>query len=239
MKKIVGLLIISIIVVSVVSGLLFYQLNAVQDENSNLRSQLFEVNTQLDEEQNYTLQLESQVTELENQKAQLGSQTTELQNQTTQLESQVAELTNEINQFEGQVIDLNNQIGQLEIEIFELERQRDELQNVLNNIDIVNITEFIVYSFNPIAGLTIVSTANITIKNNGIKNITDLVLTLDYPATNDSKSLTIEIIHPGEEVKFSETVSWILNENPTWFATLSKGAKILDECTATFSTSYR
>jgi hypothetical protein len=129
--------------------------------------------------------------------------------------------------------DLQNRNSELENQIFDLESQIDELQSVIDkHTDIVNITEFTVYGWEPLVCLTIGSHVNITIENNGINNVTDLVLTLECPTVNFSRPLTIEVIHPGEEIQIKEYVLWNLDSKPTWVATISKGDKILDESTA-------
>ena len=67
MKKIIPLLIVPIVVLSIVSGLLFNQLLVVQTENSELRTEVSDVNARLEGKQTVGLQLESQLNELENQ----------------------------------------------------------------------------------------------------------------------------------------------------------------------------
>ena len=92
MKKLVVLLAISIVIMTVVSGVFFYQLNTVQDENSNLKSEIFEVSNRLKVEQNHSSQLERQVNQLKNQKE--------------QLEEEIVGLENRIHEFENPVYDV-------------------------------------------------------------------------------------------------------------------------------------
>jgi predicted phage-related endonuclease len=131
-----------------------------------------------------------------------------------------------------QISDLEREKSDLQNRNSELENQIDELQSVIDkHTELVNITEFTVYGWMPLVCLTIGSHANITIENNGINNVTDLVLTLECPTVNFSRSWTIEIIHPREEIQIKEYVTWNLDSSPTWVATISKGDKILDKRT--------
>jgi hypothetical protein len=140
-----------------------------------------------------------------------------------------SEIQNQLDVQQTRNSELENEILELGTRIDELEKQRNDLQGVIvGYTDIVNITEFTVHGWDPLAGLTIGSHANITIKNNGVNSITDLVLTLECPTVNSSKSWTIEVIHPREEIQIKDYVMWNLGSNPTWVATISKGDKILD-----------
>lgn len=96
MNKFIVLLIIATVGMSFVSGLLFYQLNEIQTENSELKGEIFKANIQLEEEQNSTLQLENQVTALLNQTEQLQQNLTESEHQNNILKSKIAEATNRV-----------------------------------------------------------------------------------------------------------------------------------------------
>ena len=69
MNKLILLLITPIVVLSIVSGLLLNQLIIVQNENSELRTEIFGVTSQLEEEQTVSLQLECRLSELGNRLA--------------------------------------------------------------------------------------------------------------------------------------------------------------------------
>lgn len=79
-----------------ISGLLFYQLITVEDENKELSDEIFEVNIQMEEEQTSSIQLESQVTELQNQTKQLQQNLTESEHQNNILKYKIAEATNRV-----------------------------------------------------------------------------------------------------------------------------------------------
>jgi len=87
MNRLVAVLSITIVMLSIVSGFLFYQLNAIQSLNSELRSQNAEIQNQLDELQIQNGELENQITELQNQNS-------ELQNRITEQETQLSKYTN-------------------------------------------------------------------------------------------------------------------------------------------------
>jgi len=87
MNKLVVVLVIIIVILGIVSGFLFFQLNAVQGLNSELRGQNAEIQTQLDELQIHNDELENQITELQNQNS-------ELQNQISEQETQLGKYTN-------------------------------------------------------------------------------------------------------------------------------------------------
>ena len=176
MNKIVVLLMISTVVMSVISGLLFFQLDAVQNENSKLSEELFDVNSQLEEEENNNLQLEE--------------------------------------------------------EILELENQRDELQTFVDEYtNRVNITEFSTYGFNPQVNLLISSNVNVTICNQGINDVRNLVFRIESSEGGwvQNKTSSFNIIRSGEEIKFKSVVYWTLGLNNKIVATVSTGDLILDQ----------
>lgn len=85
MKKIIGFLINSIIIVSIISTVFFFQLNGCHDENNILRDEIFDISNSLKEEQLQTAQLEEQVSELQTQVDDLQEQNNNLQTQIGQL----------------------------------------------------------------------------------------------------------------------------------------------------------
>jgi len=87
MKKLVVVLSITIVILGIVNGFLFYQLNAIQNLNSEQRSKNVEIQNQLDE-------LQIQNDELENQIAELQTQNSEFQNQISEQETQLSKYTN-------------------------------------------------------------------------------------------------------------------------------------------------
>ena len=153
LNKFVVLLIIATITMSGLSGLLFYQLNVVQAENSKLSDELIDVTNLLEEEQNSNLQLEEQVFEL--------------QNQTEQLEEEI--------------LGLENEISELENQLAEVEYQRDELEEKISKItNRIEITELSVFGFGSIVGWLHESQVNVTIKNLGI-NVIDIEPNVERP----------------------------------------------------------
>jgi hypothetical protein len=78
MNRLVGTLAITIVILGVVSGFLFYQNNELQKVNRELRNHNSEIQNQLDEQETDNIELQNQILELENQ-------TLELQNQVNQL----------------------------------------------------------------------------------------------------------------------------------------------------------
>lgn len=79
-----------------VSGLLFHQLNEIQTENSELKNELVEVNTLLEEEQNTSLNLETQITQLQNHLEQLEQSLVEVETQRNELEDQLSNATDRV-----------------------------------------------------------------------------------------------------------------------------------------------
>jgi hypothetical protein len=71
MKKLVGALAITIVVLGVVSGFLFYQNSEMQNLNSELRTQNLEIQNQLDGQQTDNIELQSQILELEKRVSEL------------------------------------------------------------------------------------------------------------------------------------------------------------------------
>lgn len=67
MNKLLVFLIASTIGISTVSGLLFNKLILVQNENSELRVEIFDVNSQIEQQRAASSQIESQITEFEEQ----------------------------------------------------------------------------------------------------------------------------------------------------------------------------
>ena len=182
MKKLVFLM-ISIIILVIVSGLLFYQLTITQNLNSDLRNQNIEIQNRLYEIQNNTSKLENQITELQNQNS-------ELQNQINILQDQISGFTN-----------------------------------------LVKITEFKVYGLSPIGGMAHISTANLTLFNFGINDVE--MITLSIISNNVevlSKSVQIEILHAGEELKISKELLFSLSVDTIPFtARLTLNDEILDQ----------
>jgi hypothetical protein len=78
MNRLVGTLAITIVILGVVSGFLFYQNNELQKVNRELRNHNSEIQNQLDEQETDNIELQNQILELENQ-------TLEQQNQVNQL----------------------------------------------------------------------------------------------------------------------------------------------------------
>lgn len=80
-----------------VSGLLFYQLNFVENEKNGLENELVDVNKLLSEKQNQSIQLQNQVTKL--------------QNQTKELQEIIEKHTNVVNITEFTVTDFGPYVG--------------------------------------------------------------------------------------------------------------------------------
>jgi predicted nuclease with TOPRIM domain len=96
MKKLVSVLIVTILILSVLSGCLFFQLSVTQSLNSELRSQTSEIQNRLDEQQSHSHELENEVCELENQ-------VDELENQISEFQTLNSEFQNQINEQEKQL----------------------------------------------------------------------------------------------------------------------------------------
>lgn len=97
MKKTISLLIVPIVILSIVSGLLFNQLVAVQNENSEMKNDLFEANTQLEEERNASFQLESQIQLLEEEIRQIENELELVKNENDELQNQLELINSSFN----------------------------------------------------------------------------------------------------------------------------------------------
>jgi uncharacterized protein YlxW (UPF0749 family) len=91
MNRLIIVLSAAIIILSLVSGFLFYQLNAVQSVNSELRNQNAEAQDQLGELQTQNDELENQILEMQNQNSELQNQIDALQNQNDEFQNQIKE----------------------------------------------------------------------------------------------------------------------------------------------------
>jgi peptidoglycan hydrolase CwlO-like protein len=117
-NKLVAVLGAVIILLFVVCGVLFYQLDDLQNQNSALEGQVTEYKNQTGELQNQISELESQITECQNQTSkmkkqidELEQQKLELQNQTLELESLIDKFTNRVNITQFSVSGFNPAVG--------------------------------------------------------------------------------------------------------------------------------
>jgi uncharacterized protein YoxC len=138
MNRLVAVLSTAVIILSIVYGLLFYQLNVVQSVNSELRSQNVEIRNQLDEVQTQNEELGNQITGLQRQN-------NELENISDELESQVGDKNSETDFLNSQVANLNNQISGLKIQVASLNGQITNLTSA-NLVTALGIAEIPYYS---------------------------------------------------------------------------------------------
>jgi len=161
----------------------------------------------------------NQNSNLQNQLGEYQGQITKLQNQNSELEDRNSELENQMIQLQNQVSELQNLNGE----------QEAQLSKVTN---IIKITRFTVSGpLNPIGGLLMASTANLTIHNFGINDVDGLTLSIKY---NDVEALLeplqLDTLRVGEELKISRGVYWGLSDTMYPFvARLMLGDVILDE----------
>ena len=132
MNKFAVLLIIVIITLSSVSGVLFYQLNVVENEKNELKNEIWEVNSQLEAKQNTTIQLESQVIELQNNIEQLEQSLIELENQKNELEETKSKATNLVKITEFKVTDYQPLGGFIIYSFFNLTIENFGINDVTN-----------------------------------------------------------------------------------------------------------
>jgi uncharacterized protein YxeA len=92
MKRLVAVLVITIVILGVVSGFLVYQNIEMQNQNSELRNQNSEIEIQLDEQQIQNSELENQINNLQNQSSELEVQILELENRVNELENPVYDI---------------------------------------------------------------------------------------------------------------------------------------------------
>lgn len=239
MKKLVVLLGISILVMAFISGLFFNQLNTVQDENNNLRTELFDVSDLLEKEQNQSIQLEAQVGQLQNQNKQLGEEILELEKNVNQLQGQNEQLEEEISKLGSETLELEQQL-------VGVENQRNQLEQQINKFtNIVKITEFVVYGLYPVCGMYHVSKFNLTIHNFGVNDVenlsfsiltsTDELALISINITNGVE-MPIDVIQADEELRINGAIgdSFVSSFFPVTI-TLTLGDTILDEYTTGFS----
>ena len=182
MNKLFTCLIAVIVVLSSVSGFLFYQLDDVNGLNSELRSQNVEVQNQLNELQTQNSELDNQVAELQNQNSeqqkqidnqleenselrnQIGEEQAEndkLENQTTTLQVQLGEVQDQLEASQNQTILLQNQVSE----------QLDALRHVTYELALERPLDVLIsgfkwdWSFSPMVGLSVLFPFNVTVSN--------------------------------------------------------------------------
>ncbi len=89
MKRLVAVLLITIVILGVASGFLVYQNIEMQNQNSELRNLNSEIQNQLDAQQIQNSELENQIINLQNQSSELEVQILELENRVNELENPV------------------------------------------------------------------------------------------------------------------------------------------------------
>lgn len=104
MKKLVTALAITIVMVGVASGLLFYQYSKMQIQNNLLEDQISEYQRSIN-------QFEAQILEVENQNVNLQNQISELEQLTNELQSVIDENTDIVNITEFTVSGFNPMVG--------------------------------------------------------------------------------------------------------------------------------
>ena len=152
--------------------------------------------------------------------------------QSIEYENEISVLENQILELESQIDDLENQNLELETEVSNLEAQ------IENSTDLVMITELLKYGWYNPAGLTMISTVNVTIKNFGINTVSGLSLLIedfsDWEVTEDwGDNVTIQIkpINPREIRTISRQLQWGLGSKGYTTATLMLGNEIIDNYT--------
>ncbi|MGD2066826.1 MAG: hypothetical protein PVI43_06635 [Candidatus Bathyarchaeota archaeon] len=171
-----------VVLLTFVSGFLFYQNNYAQALNKELRSQNVDVQNQLND-------LEIQNDELGNQINDLQTQNNELQEQIDDQQAENSILQNQIDEEQNRSNELENQTQSLLVQINEIQDQLDTSQNQTNYLhnqaseqleSISQITYELAlerpldvliskfdwdWSFNPYGGLTVSYPINITVTN--------------------------------------------------------------------------
>jgi predicted RNase H-like nuclease (RuvC/YqgF family) len=149
-----------------------------------------------------------------------------LEDQLGEYQNQTGEMKKQIDELEQQNLELQNQIRELEQQNLELQNHTLELESLIDMFtNRVNIIEFSSSGFNPVAGLLILSSANITIQNLGINKVEGL--TLIIPPESLNGKINIDVIRPGETQTVSTVFYWYLGQKTT--VTLKLGKTILDE----------
>ena len=161
------------------------------------------------------------------------TQFNDLQNKNGILQNLNADLQNQNSLLQNQTSELKNQTSALQTQI-------SELQNQLNNygIPFVKITSFEwISGFDPYVGVALRNRVYITVKNEGDKDVSGLVLTvkLMYNGTQLSDTLgfteNIESLHSGESREISNWVYHAMSDRQelVCMGTLMKGDVVLDE----------
>jgi DNA repair exonuclease SbcCD ATPase subunit len=96
MNKFVTALSTTIVIMVIVTGFLFHQLDAIQNLNSEQRRKNAEIQNRLDELQIQNAELENQITELQTLDSELQNLNSELQNQISEQEKQLRKCTNSV-----------------------------------------------------------------------------------------------------------------------------------------------
>lgn len=258
MNKLFPVLIITIVVLSFVSGFLFYQINDVQGLNSELRSQNAEVQNQLDEQQEQNNELESQITELQNQNSELQKQNSEKQEENTELQNQIIEQQDINEELQNQTNNLQLQISEIQDQLDASENQTSILQNqVSEQLDALSEATYELarerplkvliskfewdWSFDPFGGLTVVYTANVTVSNIDVTALGGLTLnvkllkkgTLIEPYGSSGFTTQIGILQAKESQgipsKIFATVGTISRDTAVCAIKLTAGDIVVDE----------
>jgi len=167
-----------------------------------------------------------QISDLERKKS-------DLQNRNSEFENQIFDLESQIDECQNQTSEMKNQIDELEQQNLELQNQTLELESLIDRFtNRVNITKFSSGGFNPMVGLLISSSANVTIQNFGINDVENLTLLISSGVAEGlNPRINFDLIRAGETKIVSTHYYWYLGSTDGPTVTLKLGETILDEYT--------
>ncbi len=173
---------VTVVLLSFVSGFLFYQNNDAQALNKELRSQNADVQNQLNDLQIQNDELENQISYLQNQNNELQDQIDDQQAENSILQNQIDEEQNRSNALENQTQYLQGQISEIQNQLNASQNQTNYLQNQISEqlesisqityelalerpLDVLISNFDWDWSFNPYGGLTVSFPVKITVTN--------------------------------------------------------------------------
>jgi len=182
MKRLVAVLVITIVILGVISGFLAYQNVEMQNQNSELRNQNADIQNQLNDLQIQNNELENQICELQNHNNELQEQIDGQQGENSILQNQIYEEQNRSNELKNQTQYLQVQINEIQDQLNASQNQNNYLQNQVSEQleSISQVTHELAlerplnvlisnfdwnWIFSPMVGLTVSFPVKITVTN--------------------------------------------------------------------------
>jgi hypothetical protein len=259
MNRLSVILTVTVVLLSFVSGFLFYQNNDAQALNKELRSQNTDVQNQLNGMEIQNNELENQISELQKQNSDLQDQIDDQQAENSILQNQIGAEQNRSNELENQTQYLHVQINEIQDQLNASQNQTNYLQNQVSEQleSISQITYELAlerplnvlisnfdwnWSFTPLVGLTVSHPVKITVTNIDVTALGGLIInarllkkgTLTEPYGSHGFSAQIGNLQAGESQQISGEILATVGFNPesaVCSITLSAKGIVLDEKT--------